>query len=173
MKKQSPLDSVSHKTIMWLIYMRTILELAIVYKKVNGSNQVQSHALSPTAWGIYCRIVMLEDAIQSKSEKLRSKYLEALDISKPVWQKSLDMTGSDYPIYLEPIVGTLYSKHKRELNAIGLGYAPFGRLYDLYFNKHECDLEVESNRPVDIIVKETDKALFEFKKQQKRERMVA
>lgn len=173
MKKQSQLDSVSHKTIMWLIYMRTILELAIEYKNVNGSNQVQSHKLSPTAWGIYCRIVMLEDAIQSKSEKLRIKYLEALEMSKPVWKKSLDMTGSDYSIYIEPIIGTLYSKHKRGLNSIGLGYAPFGRLYDLYFNKHECDLEVESNKPVDIIVKETEKVLFDFKKEQKREKEVA
>lgn len=78
------------------------------------------------------------------------------------------MTGSDYEIYLEPIVGTMYSVHKRELNAIGLGYAPFGRLYDLYFNRHECDLEVESNKPVDIIIKETEKVLFDFKKERKR-----
>ena len=111
---------------------------------------------------------MLEEAIRNKSEKLRIKYQEALDMTIPAWGKALDMTGSDYAIYIEPIVGTMYSKHKRELNAIGLGYAPFGRLYDLYFNKHDCDLEVESNKPVDIIIKETDKVLFEFKKERKR-----
>jgi len=168
MKKQSPLESVSHKTIMWLIYMRTILELAIVYKDVGGSKQVHSHTLSPTAWGIYCRILIIEEAIRNKSEKLKAKYSEALEMTKPAWAKALDMRGRDNAIYIEPIVGTMYSKHNRELNAIGLGYAPFGRLYDLYFNKHDCDLEVESNKPVDIIIKETDKVLFEFKKERKR-----
>lgn len=83
MKKQSPLESVSHKTIMWLIYMRTILELAIVYKNVGDSKQVQSHTLSPTAWGIYCRIIILEEAIRNKSEKLKSKYLEAWSCQNP------------------------------------------------------------------------------------------
>lgn len=166
--KKSPLESVSHKTIMWLIYMRTILELGIVYKNVGDSKQVHSHTLSPTAWGIYCRIIMLEEAIRNKSEKLKAKYLEALEMSKPAWAKALDMTEGDYEIYLEPIVGSMYSHHKRELNTIGLGYAPFGRLYDMYFNKHDCDLEVESNKPVDIIIKETEKVLFEFKKERKR-----
>lgn len=81
MKKQSPLDSVSHKTIMWLIYMRTILELCIKY---DDKGDAKEHVLTPTAWIIYKRICDIERTVFNKSERLRSKYIEAHSLSKPV-----------------------------------------------------------------------------------------
>ena len=170
MKKQSTIDSVSHKTIMWLIYMRTILELCIKY---DDKGDVKEHVLTPTAWIIYKRICDIERTIFNKSDRLRSKYIEAHSLSRPVWAKSLDAMGENYSIYIEPIVATLYTAHEKELKHIGLLPAPFMALYDAYFAKYNCDLEVESVKPIDVIVKETEKVLFDFKKEQKRERMVA
>lgn len=148
--------------------MRTILELGIEYETANGTHRVKYHTLSPTLWGIYTRIVMIEDGIQRKSERLRNKYIESLEMTKPVWAKSIDMTGSDYSIFIEPMIGALYTIHQRELKAVGLLYAPIGRAYDRYFNTFNCELEQQSHKPIDIIAKETEKVLFDFKKEQKR-----
>jgi hypothetical protein len=166
MKKQSPIDSVSHKSIMIMIFMRTLLELCIKY---DDNGNVKEHVLTPSAWIIYKRICELERTIYQKSKALKAKYIEAHEMSKPVWKASLDAMGDKYSIYIEPIVSTLYTEHEKELKRLGLLPAPFMALYDLYYAKHNCDLEVESVKPIDVIMKETEKALFEFKKNKKRE----
>ena len=157
--------SYSHKSIMWLIYLRTLLELAIEYDE---KKKVIRHSLTTTAWQIYRQICNIERHIYNKSEQLRNKYIEAHDMSKPVWAKSLEKTGEKYQIYIEPILATLYSENEKEMTYIGLMPTLFMRLYDNYFLKYDCELEVESVSPVDTIVKETEKALFEFKKEKKR-----
>ena len=71
-------------------------------------------------------------------------------------------------VYIEPIVSTLYTEHEKELTKLGLFPKLFMLMYDDYFLENDCALEVESITPVDIIVKETDRAIFEFKKSNKR-----
>lgn len=159
------IDSVSHKAIMALIFMRTLLELCIKY---DDEGKVKEHVLTITAWQLYNRIRDIETAIYNKSAKHKEKYIEAHELSKPVWKKSLEAMGEEYQIFIEPIVATLYSEMESELKRIGLLPVLPMRMYDQYFEKYQCELEVESVKPVDVIVKETDKALFEFKKQKKR-----
>ena len=165
MKKQSPIENISHKTIMFLIFMRTILELCIKY---DDKGDIQTHVLTPTAWIIYKRICDIERAIYQKSDRLKNKYIEAHELSKPVWKASLDAMGEYYSIYIEPLVATLYTEHSKELKHIGLLPAPFMSLYDAYYAKYNCDLEVESVKPIDVILKNTEKVLFDWKKESKR-----
>jgi len=155
----------SHKDIMFLIYMRTILELCVRY---DDNGNVKEHVLTPTAWGIYNRIAGIEKCIYNQSQAMKVKYIQAHELCKPVWEKSLKAMGENYSIYIEPLCASLYSAHESSLKKLGLISSQFMFMYDQYFLKHNCDLEVESVKPIDVIVKETEKVIFEFKKQQKR-----
>ena len=150
---------------MWLIYMRTLLELCVRY---DDKGNVKESVLTPSASIVYKRICDLERAIYNRDKRLKDKYIEAHTMSKPVWKRALDSMGDNYSIYIEPIVSTLYTENEKELKRIGLLPAPFMAMYDLYYAKYDCDLEVQSVAPVDVIVKETEKEIFEFKKMQKR-----
>ncbi len=161
----SPIQEINHKSIMWLIFMRTLLELCVEY---SADGKVVSHTLTANAKKIYDRITTLERTIYRKSDQLKKIYLEAHELSKGVWSKSLDAVGSEYEIYIEPIVSTLYTEHEKELTKLGLFPKLFMLIYDSYYEEHDCALEVESITPVDIIVKETERAIFEFKKINKR-----
>lgn len=165
--KRNNIESVSHKSIMFMIYLRTLLELSIEYDK---DGNIIGNSLTTTANQIYRQICNIEKTIYNKSMKLREKYLEAHDLTKKVWKKSVDSFDSNYQIYLEPIIATLYTQNEHELKHIGLNPTLFMRMYDNYYVTSNCELEVQSVKPVDVIVKETEKALFEFKKEQKRNR---
>lgn len=164
--KMKKTTNYSHRSIMWLIYMRTILELSITY---DDSGKIKTHKLTMTALQVYTQICNIERHIFQRSIKDRDKYMKAHEMSKPVWKKSLDVMGEDYLIFLDPILATLYSANEREMKSIGLNPTLFMRMYDSYFAKYNCELEVQSVAPVDVIVKETERVLFEYKKENKRE----
>lgn len=136
--------------------------------KYDENGKVQEHRLSPTAWGIYNRIASIEKYIYNKSKALKEKYIEAHEISKPVWEKSLKTMGENYSIYIEPLCASLYASHESSLKKLGLISSQFMFMYDQYFLKYDCALEVESVKPIEVIIKETERELFEWKKQQKR-----
>lgn len=169
--KQSSIDNVGHKAIMYLIFLRTTLDLAV--EEVNEFGTPIKHSLTKQAFIIYKQIVTLEKTIYNKNKRLSEKYVEAHTMCKPIWDKAKEEMGSNYHIYLEPLVTALYYDCKAELKAIGLNHWLFDQMMDEYFKVNNCELEAESTRPAVVVKEMTQKALFDYKKAKKREVKVA
>lgn len=169
--KHSPIDSVSHKAIMYLIFIRTILDLAV--ETMTDEGIPIKHNLTHTALLIYKQGIALEKAIYRKNKRLSDKYIESNELCRPVWSSTKETMGDNYKMYLEPLVTALYYDCRNELKAIGMNNWLFDQLMDSYFTKHNCALEPEYTRIAKVVQKQTEKALFEFKKLKKREAMVA
>lgn len=151
----------SLKGILNLIYMRTILELAVEYDN-NGS--IEEHRLSKVGLRTYGYIVNNEKTMFRLNPKL---YRKALAISKIAYPKAKDKYP-DYEIYLEPLVYDLYWSQEKAMKQMLVLSGVFNDLYDNYWIEHECALERQSTKPTKVIWEETDKAIFEYKKLEKR-----
>ena len=149
-------------SILALIYMRTQLELNIEY---DNHGNIKKHTLTKIALRIYVQITALERTIYSKNKDL---YTLASKIAKNAYPKAKDALPKEYSIYIEPLVYGLYLSKEKELRQINLLPTLFNDLFDGYVYKHECKLELESVKPIDIIWEKTEKEIFEYKKLKKR-----
>lgn len=164
--KKSAIDNTSYRAIMYLVFIRTILHLAV--NEENDQGIPTKHNLTKTAFIVYCQIVTLEKTIYRKNKALADRYVTAHNMCKPIWTMAKEAMGDNYAIYIEPLAVGLYFDCKADLKAIGLNEWLFNQMMDSYVNKHDCALEVESTRPVLVVRKAVEKALFERKKQEKR-----
>ena len=164
--KKSPIDNVSYKAIMYLVFIRTVLHLSV--DEENGEGIPTKHALTKTAFILYCNIIALEKTIYRKNKTLADRYIKAHEMCKPIWDKAKEVMGDNYAICLEPLAVGLYFDAKQDLKSIGLNEWIFNQMMDSYVERNDCALEVESTRPALVVRKEVEKALFEMKKQSKR-----
>ncbi len=153
---------LSVKGILNLIYMRTILEIVIEYDEENG--KIIKHNLSPIGMRCYGYIVNAEKNAFRIDPKL---YRKASAISKIAYPRSRDKFP-DHEIYLEPLVYGLYFSQEKAMKQMLVLSGVFNNLFDDYWIKHDCKLERESMKPIDCLWEETDKAIFEYKKLEKR-----
>lgn len=164
--KKSAIDNVSYKAIMYLVFIRTTLDLAV--DEVNESGVPIKHKLTNTAFIIYNQIVTLEKTIYRKNKALSERYIKAHEMCKPIWNKAKEDMGENYAVYLDPLAVGLYYDAKSDLKAIGLNDWLFNNMMDSYMERSDCELEAQSTRPAMVVRKEVEKALFEMKKKDKR-----
>ena len=155
------MKSISLRAILTLIYMRTVLEIVIEY---NESGTIVSHGLTPITLRIYNSITNFEKAIYKKNKKL---YMKASDISKIAYPISRDKFPN-HEIFLEPMVCGLYYSSKKDMKNICFVSSLIDDMIDQYYFRTNCDGEVESVLPIDDLWKETEKAIFEYNKMEKR-----
>ena len=152
----------SRNDILSLIYMRTILELDITYSE--DGTIIDIGRLTTTMMIIYNRIVTLEKMLY---RAVKSLYMECLSIARDVWMNTKSDKES-FSIEIEPVVCGIYFDREKELKKIGLHSKQFSDLYAHYSLTTECDYEVVSRKLVDEIFRNTQKAIFDYKKQLKR-----
>ena len=152
----------SRNNILSLIYIRTILELEITYSE-NGFI-TDSGRLTTTMMVVYNRIVSLEKTLYRAFKTL---YTECLAIARDVWTNT--KTDKDnFAIEIEPVICGIYFDNEKELKKLGLQSKQFSDIYAHYSLTTQCDFEVVSRKLVDEIFDNTQKAIFDYKKQLKR-----
>ena len=150
------------KFILTIIFIRTIFELEIEYHD-NGS--VKSFGrLTPTMWTLYSRLNSIEATLYRNNKKL---YLDANCKAKEIWS-GLKAGHEDFEIEIEPLVCGLYFSDVSTFKQYKLLPTLASRIYDSYFNSTNCRLEVQCRELVDEMLDKADKAVFDYRKDMKR-----
>jgi len=132
------------KSILALIYIRTILELA-------------RDNWTPTMKAINDKCEMLERNFYRKNKAL---YLQCTSIAREVWM-STKTDKEQFTIEIEPVVCGLYYSVESELKKMKFKPTLINRLYDKYFSTSKCELENKSRELASEVWKNTDNIMMQ------------